>query len=104
VIDGDLSHAARLGRASLSGRFRHDYFGDMIVVTSEEIANSPRHVFGPGWDSKRMIVKQHGGGFSMHATRVSEGAELTMQYLNHVEVNYCMAGEGEVTDVATGIT
>jgi L-ectoine synthase len=27
-----------------------------------------------------------------------------MQYLNHVEVNYCMAGEGEVTDVATGIT
>ncbi|CAB4796806.1 MAG: L-ectoine synthase [Actinobacteria bacterium] len=76
----------------------------MIVVTSEEIADSPRHVFGPGWDSKRMIVKQHGVGFSMHETRVSEGAELTMQYLNHVEVNYCIAGEGEVTDVVTGIT
>ncbi len=76
----------------------------MIVVTSEEIANSPRHAFGPGWDSKRMIIKRDGMGFSVHETRVAEGAELHLQYKNHVEANYCFAGEGEVTNVATGVT
>jgi L-ectoine synthase len=76
----------------------------MIVVTSEEIANSPRHAFGPGWDSKRMIIKRDGMGFSVHETRVVEGAELHLQYKNHVEANYCFAGEGEVTNVATGVT
>jgi len=76
----------------------------MIVVTSEEIANSPRHASGPGWDSKRMIVKHDGMGFSVHETRVVEGAELHLQYKNHVEANYCISGEGEVTDMATGVT
>ena len=76
----------------------------MIVVTSEEIANSPRHASGPGWDSKRMIVKHDGMGFSVHETRVVEGAELHLEYKNHVEANYCISGEGEVTDVATGVT
>lgn len=51
-----------------------------------------------------MIVKQDGVGFSMHETRVVQGAELHLQYKEHIEVNYCFAGSGEVTDVATGIT
>jgi L-ectoine synthase len=76
----------------------------MIVVTSQEIANSPRHVSGPGWDSKRMIVKGDGMGYSVHETRVIEGAELHLHYKNHLETNYCVSGEAEVTDVASGIT
>ena len=51
-----------------------------------------------------MLVKDDGMGFSMHETRVVEGAVLRMQYTNHVEANYCFAGEGELTDVATGVT
>jgi len=74
----------------------------MIVVRSEDIADTPRHASGPGWDSKRMLVKQDGVGYSVHETRVHEGAELHLHYKNHFEANYCTAGEGEVVDVATG--
>lgn len=51
-----------------------------------------------------MIIKKDDVGFSMHETRVTEGAELRLQYKEHIEVNYCFAGEGEVTDVASGVT
>ena len=74
----------------------------MIVLRSADIANTSRHASGPGWDSKRMIVKQDGVGYSFHETRVHEGAELHLHYKNHFETNYCMAGEGEVVDTATG--
>ena len=76
----------------------------MIIVRSDDIADTPRHVSGPGWDSKRMIVKADGMGYSVHETRVHEGAESHLHYRNHLETNYCVAGEGEVVDVATGET
>ncbi|MBJ9623194.1 ectoine synthase [Burkholderia multivorans] len=74
----------------------------MIVVRSADIAHTERHASGPGWDSKRMIVKQDGVGYSVHETRVHEGAELHLHYKHHFETNYCVAGEGEVVDTATG--
>jgi L-ectoine synthase len=74
----------------------------MIVVTSAEIAGTPRDVSGPGWESRRMIVREHGMGHSVHETRVKEGAELHLHYKNHFETNYCLAGEGEVEHVETG--
>jgi L-ectoine synthase len=49
-----------------------------------------------------MIVKSDGIGYSVHETRVHEGAELHLHYKHHYEANYCVAGEAEVTDVATG--
>ena len=49
-----------------------------------------------------MIVKRDGIGYSVHETRVFEGAELHLHYKHHYEANYCMEGEGEVLDVATG--
>ena len=51
-----------------------------------------------------MIVKGDGMGYSVHETRIIEGTESHMQYKNHLETNYCIAGEGEVVDVATGET
>jgi L-ectoine synthase len=33
---------------------------------------------------------------------LDEGCELHLHYKNHVESNYCIAGQGEVEDVATG--
>lgn len=74
----------------------------MIVVTSTEIAGTPRDVSGPGWESRRMIVREHGMGHSVHETRVKEGAELHLHYKNHFETNYCLAGEGEVEHATTG--
>ena len=74
----------------------------MIVVSSAEIAGTPRDVSGPGWNSRRMIVREHGMGHSVHETRVKEGAELHLHYKNHFETNYCLAGEGEVEHLETG--
>ncbi len=76
----------------------------MIIVRSEDIANTNRHVSGPGWDSKRMIVKGDGMGYSVHETRITEGSESRLHYQHHLETNYCVAGEGEVVDVASGQT
>ena len=76
----------------------------MIVTTVEEKRRTERHVTGPGWTSTRLIVKADGMGYSVHDTRVLEGAELHLHYKNHLETNYCISGEGEVVDVETGQT
>ncbi len=52
----------------------------MIVVTSDEIAGTARDASGPGWESRRMIVRDDGMGHSVHETRVKEGAELHLHY------------------------
>lgn len=74
----------------------------MIVLHSAALTDTERHVRGPGWESRRLLVKQHGVGYSVHETRVFEGAELHLHYKHHYEANYCIEGEGEVLDVATG--
>ncbi|HEY7627201.1 MAG TPA: ectoine synthase [Ilumatobacteraceae bacterium] len=76
----------------------------MIVIRAEDVTNTPRHVSGPGWESKRMIVKADGMGYSVHETRIPEGSENRLRYEHHLETNYCFEGEGEVVDVATGTT
>ncbi|KAB2791272.1 ectoine synthase [Brucella anthropi] len=74
----------------------------MIVVTSDEIAGTARDASGPGWESRRMIVRDDGMGHSVHETRVKEGAELHLHYKNHFETNYCFSGEGEVEHKLSG--
>jgi L-ectoine synthase len=76
----------------------------MIIVRAEDITGTPRHVSGPGWESKRMIVKADGVGYSVHETRIPEGCENRLKYDNHFETNYCFEGEGEVVDMSTGET
>lgn len=74
----------------------------MIVRTLEEIVDSPRHVTGEGWESRRILLKADGMGFSLHDTVVKEGTEQRLHYKHHLEANYCISGRGEVVDVRTG--
>ncbi len=76
----------------------------MIVMTAKDVEGTPRAANGPGWTSARLIVKDDGMGYSVHETMVAEGSELHLEYKNHLETNYCFAGEGEVVDVNTNIT
>ncbi|WP_153102206.1 ectoine synthase [Paraburkholderia hayleyella] len=76
----------------------------MIVRTVAQTTGTPHHASGPGWDSKRLIVAADQVGYSVHDTTVKEGAEQILEYKHHIEANYCFAGEGEVVDVASGIT
>jgi L-ectoine synthase len=74
----------------------------MIVRTLDEVVATERDVAGDGWQSRRLLLKVDGLGFSLHDTLVESGAEMEMEYANHLEACYCIAGEGELEDVATG--
>jgi L-ectoine synthase len=76
----------------------------MIVRTIEDVSGTNRDVRGPGWRSRRLILRDDGMGYSVHDTVVKAGSELRLHYKHHLETNYCIAGEGEVMLVATGIT
>lgn len=74
----------------------------MIVRSLEDIQGTARDVSGPGWRSRRVILRDDAMGCSVHDTIVQQGAELHLHYKHHLETNYCIAGEGEVEEVATG--
>ncbi len=74
----------------------------MIVRTLKEILGTWRHASGAGWESRRIVLADDAMGFSMHDTLVKEGAELHLEYKNHLEANYCIEGLGEVENARTG--
>jgi L-ectoine synthase len=74
----------------------------MIVRTLEEVAGTERDVAGEGWRSRRLLLRRDGVGFSLHDTTVEAGSVLHLQYKHHVEACYCLEGEAEITDDATG--
>jgi len=74
----------------------------MIVRKLAEIINTWCHASGEGWESRRLVLADDKMGYSMHDTLVKEGAELHLEYKNHLETNYCIEGLGEVENVATG--
>ena len=74
----------------------------MIVRNLSEILGTWRHASGEGWESRRIVLADDGMGYSMHDTLVKQGAELELEYKNHLEANYCIEGIGEVENVATG--
>src|SRR5262249_43509360 len=74
----------------------------MIVRTLSDILGSDRDVQGPGWASRRLLLRQDGMGFSLHDTVVRAGARLTIWYKHHLEACYCVEGTGEIQDQATG--
>ncbi len=76
----------------------------MIVRSIDDIGGTSRDVSGPGWRSRRVILREDAMGCSVHDTTVREGAELHLHYKHHLETNYCIAGEGEVVEVTTGKT
>lgn len=74
----------------------------MYVKTLDETLNTPAHVRGEAFESRRLLVADAGLGYSFHDTVVRQGTTQHLEYRHHVEVNYCIAGEGEVEEVATG--
>jgi L-ectoine synthase len=74
----------------------------MIVRTLDDIRGTDRDVSGPGWHSRRLVVRADGMGCSLSDTIVAAGTEQRLHYKHHLETNYCISGEGEVEDLATG--
>ena len=76
----------------------------MIVRSLDDVVGTDRDVEGEGWRSRRLLLRRDQLGFSLHDTTVAAGTELTLQYKHHLEACYLIAGEAELTDLATGET
>jgi L-ectoine synthase len=74
----------------------------MIVRTLDEIIGTDRDVDHEGWNSRRLLLKNDGMGFSMHDTIIKEGAELHLWYKYHLEAVYCIEGKGSIETVSDG--
>lgn len=74
----------------------------MIVRTLQECENSERRVRSTNWQSVRMLLRDDNMGFSFHITTIFAGTETHMHYQQHLESVYCISGEGEIEDLASG--
>ena len=74
----------------------------MIIRKLTDIIGTDRDVDDGNWVSRRLLLRKDGMGFSMHETILRAGTETYMWYKNHLEAVYCIDGEGEVEDLATG--
>ena len=74
----------------------------MIVRHLAKANQSERRVVSQGWESTRLLLRGDKMGFSFHITTIYAGANLPMHYQNHLESVYCVSGEGEIEDCATG--
>jgi L-ectoine synthase len=76
----------------------------MIVRNLQTIQDTDRDVKAKTWESRRLILKDDGVGFSLHDTVLYAGTVTDMWYKNHIEAVYCIEGEGTLTDKETGST
>ncbi len=74
----------------------------MKIVRLQNLIGTEREVKGPGWISRRLLLKKDGMGFSFHDTVIPAGAELPLWYKNHLEAVYCVSGNGSIKDLSTG--
>ncbi len=74
----------------------------MIVRTLQEAEKSPRRIVTENWESTRLLLKGDKMGYSVHVTTIYEGAEIEMEYKNHLEAVYLIEGKGEIEDLGTG--
>lgn len=74
----------------------------MKVVRLRDLIGTDRDVGQVTFRSRRFLLSGDGQGYSFHDTVIDAGTELHMWYKNHVESVYCVSGEGELEDLATG--
>jgi len=68
----------------------------MIVRRIDEIRGTDRDIRGPTFDSRRLLLRRDGMGFSFHDTLIDAGTETLIWYVHHLEAVYCIEGEGEI--------
>ncbi|MDV2581944.1 ectoine synthase [Alkalibacillus haloalkaliphilus] len=68
----------------------------MKIVKLQDVIGSENEVKGENWDSRRLLLKKDGMGFSLHDTVIKAGTETHIWYKNHLEAVYCIEGDGEV--------
>ena len=70
---------------------------DVIGISKEVFAKDGQ------WLSRRMLLKDDGMGFSFHETIIKANTKTHIHYQNHLEAVYCVAGNGKIEDLKTGV-
>lgn len=74
----------------------------MLVKRLEDVIGKEDDIKGETWNSRRLLLRRDGMGFSLHDTIIYAGTESFFWYANHLEAVYCIEGEGEVETIADG--
>lgn len=74
----------------------------MILRQLTNIIGTDHDVDTSTWNSRRLLLKQDGVGFSLHDTLIKAGTETEIWYKNHIEAVYCVEGEGEIEVLESG--
>ena len=74
----------------------------MIIRKLNDLIGSENDIDTPNWNSRRLFLADDNMGFSLHDTIIKAGTSTEMHYRNHLEAVYCIEGEGEIKDLATG--
>lgn len=71
----------------------------MFVRSRSDVENTDHFVDWGNGTSHRLLTQADGMGFTVCHTVVRAGTESLLEYRNHLEACYCIAGEGEVEDM-----
>ena len=71
----------------------------MFIRSLEDVANTEHFVDWGNGTSHRLLTSADGMGFTVCHTVVTKGSESLLEYKNHLEACYCIAGRGEVEDM-----
>jgi L-ectoine synthase len=72
----------------------------MFVRSLGDVEKTDHFVHWGNGTSHRLLTAADGMGFTICHTIVHAGTECILEYRNHLEACYCIAGEGEVEDMA----
>jgi L-ectoine synthase len=75
----------------------------MYVRSLNALQGSERDVDWGNGKSYRLLIENDGMGFTVCHTVVRAGTQSLLHYRRHLEACYCIAGEGEVEDMAGNV-
>lgn len=71
----------------------------MFSRSLKEVESTDCFVEWGNGTSHRLLTEQDGMGYTVCHTVVRAGSESLLEYRNHLEACYCIAGRGEVEDM-----
>jgi len=74
----------------------------MIVRSLNDIDGTKRDVAWGNGRSRRFLIKADNVPYSLTDTTVRAGTSSFLQYRNHIETCYCIAGKGRIRNAITG--
>lgn len=74
----------------------------MIVRSLSDIENTERDVAWGNGRSRRFLLNSDQMPYSLTDTIIEAGTSSFLEYRNHIEVCYCIEGEGRVRNQETG--